>query len=182
LLEKIKLVASDVDGVLTSSQKTYDMGGNILSKTFSDLDTLGIKLARYFGIRFVIITGDNRINTGFANTHKIDFIHTFKSKYVALREYIETNKLNINDDEVCYLGNDINDLDCLDAFYSIVPSKTTTNEVRRRATTSLFTADPGYNFVRTVLDMILAKKGITLDDKFKALQIINKWGNDDTIT
>jgi 3-deoxy-D-manno-octulosonate 8-phosphate phosphatase KdsC-like HAD superfamily phosphatase len=154
------------------------MEGQILSKTFSDLDTLGIKLAKYFGVRFVIVTGDKRINENFARLHDIEFIHTFKSKYKALRNYIALNGWDIDDSEICYLGNDINDLDCIEAFYSIVPSKTTPRDIANRARACTEFGEPGHDFVRTILDSILVSKGITLDDKFEALKVLNKWNEE----
>lgn len=174
LFSNIKLIASDVDGVLTDSRKSYPMEGQILSKSFCDLDTLGIKIARYFGIHFVVVTGDNRINSNFARLHKIDFLHTFKSKYDSLKEYIETNGWDIKDKEICYLGNDLNDFDCIQKFFSVVPYKSTPEDISRYAD-CIFPDEPGFGFVRAVIDNILRDKGITIEDKFKALQDLNKW-------
>ena len=52
---RIKLLALDVDGVLTDGRIWYASSGVEL-KSFSILDGLGIKLARGAGIRVAIIT------------------------------------------------------------------------------------------------------------------------------
>jgi len=55
-LAQIKLLALDVDGILTQGSVTYDSLGNE-QKSFNIKDGLGIKLAQRAGIRIAIITG-----------------------------------------------------------------------------------------------------------------------------
>ena len=55
---KVKLVITDVDGVLTDGGMFYSENGEMLKK-FNTRDGMGVALLRNFKIPVVIITGEN---------------------------------------------------------------------------------------------------------------------------
>lgn len=79
ILKGIQLILCDVDGVLTDSTKVYDTSGIVVYKTFSDLDTLGFRLAERMRKTYpqvpevILVSGDMRVNLRFAQVHGVSF-------------------------------------------------------------------------------------------------------------
>jgi YrbI family 3-deoxy-D-manno-octulosonate 8-phosphate phosphatase len=114
LAKNIKLVGTDIDGVWTDARMYYSADGDIM-KSFSTYDGMGVKLLREAGIPLIIMTGeDTEIVTKRAKKLGIDFI--FQGENEKLRRLKEVCKeLDITLDEVAYIGDDVNDLDVLQA-------------------------------------------------------------------
>ena len=114
LAKNIKLVGTDIDGVWTDARMYYSADGDIM-KSFSTYDGMGVKLLREAGIPLIIMTGeDTKIVTKRAKKLGIDFI--FQGENEKLRRLKEVCKeLDITLDEVAYIGDDVNDLDVLQA-------------------------------------------------------------------
>jgi len=114
LAKNIKLVGTDIDGVWTDARMYYSADGDIM-KSFSTYDGMGVKLLREAGIPLIIMTGeDTEIVTKRAKKLGINFI--FQGENEKLRRLKEVCKeLDITLDEVAYIGDDVNDLDVLQA-------------------------------------------------------------------
>lgn len=108
----IKLVAMDVDGVLTDSGMYYFEDG-AESKKFSTYDGKAVELLRKNNIKTAIITSENtKIVKNRAKKLKIDYVvQGAKDKVFELNKIIKNE--HINWDEVAYIGDDINDLELL---------------------------------------------------------------------
>lgn len=108
----IKLVAFDVDGVLTDGSITYDENG-VEYKTFNAKDGQGIVRLNNAGIITAIITArNNGTVTKRAQDLNIKELHQGrKHKIVKLDELLE--KYNFTYDEVAYIGDDLPDLEIL---------------------------------------------------------------------
>lgn len=108
----IKLVAFDVDGVLTDGSITYDENG-VEYKTFNAKDGQGIVRLNNAGIITAIITArNNGTVTKRAQDLSIKELHQGqKHKIVKLDELLE--KHNFTYDEVAYIGDDLPDLEIL---------------------------------------------------------------------
>lgn len=108
----IKLLVLDVDGVLTDGKLFISSNGEE-TKAFNTQDGMGISLAHYAGIKTAIITGrKSDAVTKRANELKINYVYQgIHDKTAVLKEII--SELNINFDEICYIGDDINDLPIL---------------------------------------------------------------------
>jgi N-acylneuraminate cytidylyltransferase len=120
--EKIKLFATDVDGVLTDAGMYYANNGEELKK-FNTKDGKGIELLRNKGIITAIITSENtKIVERRASKLKIDILYQgVEDKLQIINEMIAKN--NIKLDEVCYIGDDLNDLEVLKAVgFSCCPN------------------------------------------------------------
>jgi len=105
----IKLIIMDVDGVLTDGKITYGSDGTEY-KSFNVKDGLGINLARSINVKFAIITGrSSDIVDRRAEELQIDFVYQgIKDKKEIFTSLIQS--LNIEKNEVCFIGDDLNDL------------------------------------------------------------------------
>jgi N-acylneuraminate cytidylyltransferase len=111
---KIRLFATDCDGVMTDGGMYYSESGDEMKK-FNTLDGMGFALLRAHGIKTAIITGeDTRIVANRAGKIRADHLYQgVQDKLPVLREIAEQEGISL--EEVAYVGDDINDLDCLEA-------------------------------------------------------------------
>ncbi|MFY7965500.1 MAG: cytidylyltransferase domain-containing protein [Chitinophagaceae bacterium] len=114
---KIKLFATDVDGVLTDAGMYYSESGDELKK-FNTRDGKGIELLHKAGIKTAIITSENtKIVERRAAKLKVNYLYQGKEhsgKLDILKEICK--KENISLSEVAYIGDDIN---CSEALQSV---------------------------------------------------------------
>lgn len=108
----IRLLALDVDGVLTDGRLTYGAEGEYL-KVFHVHDGLGIRLAQRLGIEIAIISArDSQALRQRLNDLQVK--HRFlgcHDKAAALTELM--GHLGLNDNEVAFVGDDVIDLPVL---------------------------------------------------------------------
>ena len=104
---KIKLLLSDVDGVLTDAGMYYTENGDEFKK-FCTYDGMGFQLLQKTGIKVGILTTEDRsLNKRRANKLGLDFdFHGAKDKLKTVKDLCI--KENITIDEVAYIGDDIN--------------------------------------------------------------------------
>ena len=106
---RVRLVALDVDGVLTDGRISFGVDGNE-RKSFHTLDGQGLKLLRSVGVEVAWITARSSAHVtrraaelGIRHVHqKVD------DKLAVLREICMT--LDIKLEEVAYMGDDLPDL------------------------------------------------------------------------
>ncbi|MFA5834332.1 MAG: HAD hydrolase family protein [Bacteroidota bacterium] len=111
-LTKIKLLCTDVDGVLTDGGMYYGEDG-VEQKKFSTRDGMGLTLLRIAGIITSIITSEQtkivklradklKIKNLYQGVHrKMDVLDKIRKHYA------------LEWDEIAYIGDDINDLEVL---------------------------------------------------------------------
>lgn len=120
-LLKIKLLVTDVDGVLTDGSIIYSSNGSEL-KAFNIKDGLGIRLAGLAGLTVVILTGrkSEAVHRRAAELG-IEVIQGQNDKSTGMREIAEKHRLTY--DEVAYIGDDLNDLPAMHlAGYIFAPA------------------------------------------------------------
>jgi len=110
--KKIKLLAMDVDGVLTDAGMYYFENG-VEGKKFNTLDGKGIELIRNAGIKTAIITSENtKIVENRSKKLKIDYLFQGVSdKLSVIREVCKKENIDLN--EVAFIGDDLGDLETL---------------------------------------------------------------------
>jgi len=109
---KIRLVAMDVDGVLTDAGMYYTETGDELKK-FNTRDGMGVALARQAGLKTAILT---RESTKLVERRgaKMRIDHVFlgiTDKLTCMRELL--GQLGLTLDQVAYIGDDVNDYELL---------------------------------------------------------------------
>ncbi len=112
--DKIKMVLTDCDGCLTDGGMYYSEKGDELKK-FNTRDGVGFALLREKGIITGIITGEQtELNRRRAEKLKLDILELgCKDKLSAIKNICE--KRDISLENVCYIGDDINDLETIKA-------------------------------------------------------------------
>ena len=109
LAKKIKLLAFDVDGVMTDGSVTYDENG-VEYKTFNVKDGHGIVRANKSGFITAIITARNNetVQHRAENLKITEVYQGQKYKLPALEEIMA--KYNLTYENVAYMGDDIPDI------------------------------------------------------------------------
>ena len=104
---KIKLLLSDVDGVLTDAGMYYTENGDEFKK-FCTYDGMGFQLLQKSGIKVGILTTEDRnLNRRRAKKLGLDFdFHGAKDKLKIVNDLCIKEKITLN--EVAYIGDDVN--------------------------------------------------------------------------
>ncbi len=147
-------MALDVDGVLTDGSFIWTSHGEEY-KSFSFTDVMGISLGRKAGLIFALISGENSpLVDRFAEKMGIsDIFKGSKDKAAALKSFAK--KYDFDMSEICFMGDDVNDLDAMDlAGFSAAPA--TAHEAARRKARLVTKCNGGRGAVRELLDLILA--------------------------
>lgn len=107
--EKIQNLVIDVDGTMTDAGIYYDEHGNELKK-FCTKDAVGFFAARHAGIKIMVLTGrECQATVRRMQEMKVDYIvQNIKDKATYLKEFM--NEHHITNEEIGYLGDDLNDL------------------------------------------------------------------------
>lgn len=111
-MNKVKMLVMDVDGTLTDGKINMGIHGELF-KSFSIKDGMLIGKLSDFGIHSVIITGrTSKIVERRAEELKINSLYQgIDNKIDILEKLIEAT--GIKNKEVAYIGDDINDLECM---------------------------------------------------------------------
>lgn len=108
-MQAIRLILSDVDGVMTDGQIVYNNQG-IETKSFHVRDGLGIKLWQKSGHHFGILTARSshivKLRAAELGIHIVR--QGFEDKLPVAQQVIES--LNLSPEKVCYIGDDLTDL------------------------------------------------------------------------
>lgn len=153
IAKKIRCVISDVDGVLTNGLLYIDNNGNE-QKAFHVQDGMGLKLLMCAGIEVAIITtANNGVIT--ERMKQLGINHVFTGQVSKTKAYAELKqRLNLEDDEFCYIGDDLPDLPVIQQVGLGVAVSNAVSQVREFAiyTTNL---SGGNGAVREVCDILL---------------------------
>jgi 3-deoxy-D-manno-octulosonate 8-phosphate phosphatase (KDO 8-P phosphatase) len=155
-MHKIKAVAMDVDGVLTNGTFIWGPNGEEY-KSFSFSDIMGISLGSKAGLIFALISGENNllIDRFAEKMHIVDIYKGCKDKSAALISFAE--KYNFNLEEVCFMGDDVNDVSALEI--AGLPAAPANAHKSAKQKSRLITEKSGGNgAVRELLDIILTSK------------------------
>ena len=120
--KRIKIILTDVDGVLTDGGRYYSDTGEVLKK-FHVRDGMGINLLLKNGIKTIIVTKENsKITKKWAKDMNITkVISGSQNKENELSKICK--KFEVSENEVAYIGDDVNDLKLLmKVGFSAVPN------------------------------------------------------------
>jgi len=152
MIQQIKAVALDVDGVLTDGTFWWGADGSEL-KRFSFRDIMGVSRAMRRGVLFALISGEqNALVDRYAAKMQItNVFQGCRDKEAALRSFAETQKLSLAN--ICFMGDDVNDLGAMKiAGFSAAPANAHDSVIF--AATYVTKCPAGYGAVRELLDYL----------------------------
>ena len=156
LLQRIRALVLDVDGVLTDGGMYYGPGGEGL-KRFNVKDGMGLGLVIEAGIAVALISGENsEILRRRAEKLKIaDIFVGVEDKLKTLEGFLASRKIPLA--EAAYVGDDVNDLAPMGKVGLPVAVADAVPEVRKAAKW-ITTRRGGDAAVREVCDAILSAR------------------------
>jgi len=163
-LSAVKLFLTDVDGCLTDGALYYTTEGEVM-KRFCVYDGMGMVRLRENGIPCGILTSEkSSIVKARAEKLHVEYLYLgvgskeFKgglSKLEAAKRICAKMKISL--DEVCYVGDDLNDIDLLLAVgYPCCPPNARV-EVRALPSIRVLHTPGGQGAIREIADAILRK-------------------------
>ncbi len=164
VMVQVRAIVLDVDGVLTDGGFWWGPNGEEW-KRFSFADIMGVSLARRAGLEVALISGEESPLVD-RYALKMQIRHVVKGcrdKAAALREYAVSATLELA--EICYMGDDVNDLPAMRiAGFSAAPA----NAAREVLTSvNLVTnASGGNGAVRELVEALLAARGLRASEVF----------------
>ena len=154
LSNKIKMVVSDFDGVFTDGS-IYISEKNEVQKKLNFKDIMGVSLLVKAGIKFGIISGEkSEILNYFKDKFNLEEIHGgIRQKGIVLDEIMK--KYNLKSSEVLYIGDDINDIECLSYVRFPVSVREANKKVLAISGLQLTEAMPGNGAFREIVDNLI---------------------------
>ena len=149
---KIKMVAFDVDGVMTDGSLTFDENG-VEYKTFNAKDGQGIVNLRNAGIITAIITAreNGTVKHRFENLGMTRLFQGQKDKLKAMKQLLEDYDLDFS--QVAYMGDDLPDIPVIKEVGLGCCPNDAVDEVREVAT-FISSKNGGRGAVREMCDLI----------------------------
>ncbi len=149
----IKMFLTDCDGCLTDGGMYYTNSGDEFKK-FNAKDGMAFRILRQHGIIVGMITGEEvELNRRRANKVKMDIYEPgCEDKLATVSRLCEQRGISLS--EVCYVGDDINDLDLIKAVgLSFAPANAV--PVVKQAASHVTIAKGGECVIREVVERLL---------------------------
>ena len=148
----IKLIVSDFDGVMTDDKLYLDENGNE-SVRLNRSDGLAIICFLKNNIKVIVISSEkNTVVKKRCEKLKIECFQGMESKLDTLLEYCSKNSINNN--ELIYIGNDINDLEIINyTKFSMCPDDA--NTAIKKASSMILKTAGGDGVIREILDLFI---------------------------
>lgn len=151
---RIKLLATDVDGVLTDGGMYYAADGQVM-KRFNAKDGQGLALLRDSGVRIAFITADSseicRSRAEKLRVHEVCI--GVADKACSLREIMQRE--GISKDEAVYVGDDLPDL-CMQPLVGLFAAPADAAAEVLAAADFVTRAPGGHGAMREICDAIRA--------------------------
>jgi len=154
---RLRLLISDIDGVLTDGGMYFDPVGREL-KRFNVRDGINIHLLRQVGIRFGAITGE-KLDLIAARMKKLgaDFLYMgIANKRACIEQLMEQERLTA--DQIAYVGDEINDLVLID-HVGLFLCPADANPVIRDRADHVIPVAGGSGVLRAVVKLLLEARG-----------------------
>jgi 3-deoxy-D-manno-octulosonate 8-phosphate phosphatase (KDO 8-P phosphatase) len=156
-LKQIKLLAMDVDGVLTDGSITVGPDGSEF-KTFSLLDGHGIRMWRRAGLKTALISGrESAVTKQRADEMEIDFLYQpCQQKLDGFEKLLSDSQLEPKN--IAYIGDDVLDIPLMKRAGFGIAVANAVDELKNHA--HYVTSRPGgKGAVREVVEYILKNTG-----------------------
>lgn len=156
-IRKIKLIAMDVDGVLTKGDVMYTSSGDEI-KTFNIKDGVALNAARRVGLHVAVVTGrksaalERRVNE--LKIAEVDM--ACDDKGAAIRDLLR--RLELMPEEAAFIGDDLIDIPAFQECGFRIAVGDACEEVKTQAD-FVTEAAGGCGAVREAVEMILKAQG-----------------------
>ncbi len=152
--KKIKIVLTDVDGVLTDGGMYYSDKGDIM-KRFHTRDGMGVTLLRKKNIPTIIVTKEKtKIVRQWSTKMKIKKLYDGILDKESVIDNI-CKKFDVLPNELAYIGDDVNDVGLLKKVgFSAVPNDAISEA--KKIANYICKTNGGYGAFREFADLILA--------------------------
>jgi len=156
-IKKIKVLAMDVDGVLTDGKIIYDKEGQAI-KIFDVKDGYGLILLHEAGLKTALISAKAaKPVTRRAKDMKITKV--YQNAYPKMHAYKRMLKdLKVKDSQVCFVGDDLPDIPILKRAGFSIAVKNAVSEVKKEAD-YVTKKCSGNGAVREIVELILQTQG-----------------------
>lgn len=164
----IKVLVTDVDGVLTDAGIYLDPDGNELFGKFNIQDGYGVVIAQECNLPIVVLSGRKSLCTE-ARCRNLGIQHYYtgiKDKHSKLVEILDELDLSLG--EAAYIGDDVIDLKAMNSCGLKIAPRNARNIIKETANYITSLAG-GEGALREAIDLILETQGVyaTYLDKFK---------------
>lgn len=148
---KIKLVAFDFDGVFTDNRVYVDQNGKEMISCWRS-DGIGLSRIKGVGVKTLVISSEvNPVIRKRCAKLGIDCVTGVRDKLSVLKRILRER--NLSPKNVCFVGNDLPDLNCLKYIGCPVAVKSSAEEVLKVAK-YITKREGGSGAVREVCDLI----------------------------
>lgn len=157
LSPNIKLIVSDFDGIFTDNS-VFFLNKDTKVKKLSFKDLMGVSVAVKNGLKVAIISGDESKEIDYiAERFNLEDIHQgVRVKLPVLKSL--KDKYNLSDDEILYVGDDINDIDCMLSVKFAVTVNEANYKVKNIEHVQITKASAGDGAFREIVDNIIELK------------------------
>ncbi len=165
-LHQVNFLIMDFDGVLTDNMVTTDSDG-VEYVTCSKSDSLGLTKLRSYDVKMLVVSKEtNRAVSQRCLKLGIDYLIGVDNKMEAVKQYIAAHDIDYDKSKTVYIGNDINDLDCMVYMGMGVCPADAYPEVKKQAFIVL-EHNGGNGAVRELCDLITEEKERCLQQSFQ---------------
>jgi N-acylneuraminate cytidylyltransferase len=155
LLKNIQAVVTDFDGVHTNDLVYVDENG-IESVRCSRSDGMGIMALKEAGLKLLILSKErNPVVSQRGKKLNVEVIQGCDNKLETLKKWLSFH--NISSDQCIYVGNDINDLECLQ-YVGISVSPADAHESVSHAVSWKLSRMGGHGAIREMSDVLIEAK------------------------
>lgn len=150
----VKMIISDFDGVMTDGG-IYIAEDLSVSRKLNFKDIMAVSLLKKAGKELAFISGEkNPVIDLLAKNFNLSDIHQdIRVKIEALKSIVE--KHNLKPEEFLYIGDDINDIDCLNFSQTKITVPNSVQAVKNVKDIQITIAQGGNGAFREVVDCLL---------------------------
>ena len=152
--KSIKMVISDFDGIFTDNSVIIDADKKI-SRKVSFKDIMGVSLLVKNGYKVGFISGEkNPVIEMIADKFNLtEIFMDVRIKLDVLKDIIERN--NLTTQEVIYIGDDVNDKDCLEYVETKITVPNANKKIKEIKNIQITSSNGGDGAFREIVDEII---------------------------
>ncbi len=154
LPKNIKMIISDFDGIFTDNC-VYITADEKQTRKLNFKDIMGISLLKKAGYEIAIISGEaNSAIDVIAEKFELKEVHQgIRNKLEILQKILE--KYNLSKDEIIYIGDDVNDFECLNFAKTKITVPEANKKLKKIKNIQITRTNCGSGVFREVADCLL---------------------------